>query len=218
MAIVKKAVEMMLRYKSSLIFCIILWMEIVACGVGGGMVYAQPAKPPAGDEPLNITASRLEADHEKRVITFSGQVVARQGEVILYADDLKIYYEAKKEPKKEAGANVGNTGAKETQSPLESVGIDKITQIEALGQVRLVQNDKVISGTKATYYKPQEKIVLLGNPQLWRGESSLKGEKITFYLKENRAVVEGAPKKRVQATIFPTAKSQGFLKNNRPEQ
>lgn len=204
--------EISTRRQYGIILFIILCGGIIS-SLSGALVYAQAIKPPAGDEPLNITASRLEADHEKQVITFSGQVVARQRDMILYADALKIFYEAKKETKKEGGTPPGKSGGQETQSPLGAVGIDKVTQIEALGHVRLVQDDKVASGAKATYYKPQEKVVLTGNPQLWRGESSLKGEQITFFLKENRAVVEGAPKKRVEATIYPSARTHGTAKN-----
>lgn len=209
--------EIITRRQYGKFLSIILCLGIISAGLSGAVVYAQALKPPAGDEPLNITASRLEADHEKQVITFSGQVVARQKDMILYADTLKILYEAKKEARKEGGTPSGKSGGQEPQSPLGAVGIDKITQIEALGHVRLVQDDKVASGAKATYYKPQEKVVLSGNPQLWRGESSLKGELITFFLKENRAVVEGAPKKRVEATIYPAAtKGPGPVKTVKP--
>ena len=91
---------------------------------------------------------------------------------------------------------------------MDAVGIEKITRIEALGKVRIVEGDRVATGDKAIYYTQEDKIVLLGNPQLWQGENSLKGQEIIFFHKENRAVVEGEINKRVEAVIYPSPKTQ----------
>jgi lipopolysaccharide export system protein LptA len=190
-------------------------------------------KPPgasksAGDEelPLNITADRLEADQNQQVITFINKVVARYKDMILYSDLLKIFYETKKEPpgSKRAGAKSpencqdssptaapakSKTGQPGTGgSPMDAVGIEKITRIEALGKVRIVEGDRVATGDKAIYYTQEDKIVLLGNPQLWQGENSVKGREIIFYHQENRAVVEGEINKRVEAVLYPSQKTQ----------
>jgi len=197
--------------------------------------YSQTGSKSAGKEelPLNITAERLEVDQNQQVISFINKVVARQKDMILYADILKIFYQAKTEPaggKEKIGTKScppgqesppgpesagepktskpkdGQKGAE--TSPLGAAGIEKITRIEAQGKVRMVQGDRVATGDKAIYYTQDEKIVLMGNPQLWRGENSLKGYEIVFYLKENRAIVEGDPKKRVEAIIYPSQKVQ----------
>jgi signal transduction histidine kinase len=55
---------------------------------------AEPKKKDqAGEIPLHITAARLEADQQERLITFSGQVKAVYGDAILYADQLQVYYQ-----------------------------------------------------------------------------------------------------------------------------
>jgi lipopolysaccharide export system protein LptA len=190
-----------------------IFLSLMIClGLAPGWPLQLPVKaqtpPPKEDYPLNITAARLEADHPQQLITFSGQVVARHRDMILYADVLKIFYQTQKPPPTPGDkGQVEKTAAPEAESPLAAVGIEKISKIVAQGHVRLVQQDKVASGDKAIYYKDQEKIVLLGHPQLWRGENSLTGERITFYLKDNRAVIVGAPKRRVEAIIYPAAKS-----------
>ncbi len=171
--------------------------------------------------PLNITADRLEVEQNQRVITFLQNVVARYKDMILYTDVLKIFYEAKSQPgagpEGATGATPGRGSAATPPqegpktggtSPLGAVGIEKISRIEALGKVRLVQGDRVATGDKAVYYAPEEKLVLMGNPQLWRGDNSLRGHEIVFYLKENRAVVTGEAKKRVEAVIHPSQKVQ----------
>lgn len=147
----------------------------------------------AEDLPLTITAGRLEVDHTRQEIAFRDQVVARYKDLILYADLVKIFYQAK--------AAAPEKGKPE--SPLETVGIERINLIEALGQVRLVQEDRVATGDQAVYYPQDEKIVLRGNPQLWRGQNSIRGQEITFFIKENRAVVSGQAAKRVEAVLYP---------------
>jgi lipopolysaccharide export system protein LptA len=176
--------------------------------------------------PLNITADRLEAEQNQQIITFINNVVARYKDMILYADILKIFYQAKQEtvgakdksgskdsPAKQEPSGVkdksgSNASPKGPESPLGGVGIEKIIRIEAIGKVRIIQEDRVATGDKAIYYTQEDKIVLLGNPQLWRGDNSLKGQEIVLYLKENRAVVESDPKKRVEAVIYPSSKPQ----------
>lgn len=197
--------------------------------------YSQTGSKSAGKEelPLNITAERLEVDQNQQVISFINKVVARQKDMILYADILKIFYQAKTEPAggkekigtkscppgQESPPGPESAGEPKTSkpkdgqkgaeiSPLGAPGIEKITRIEAQGKVRMVQGDRVATGDKAIYYTQDDKIVLMGNPQLWRGENSLKGHEIVVYLKENRALVEGDPKKRVEAVIYPSQKVQ----------
>jgi len=161
-----------------------------------GLSQTGPEKKKDQEIPLHITALRLEADQEKRLITFSGQVKAQYGDSILYAEQLRVYYEAS-EPKTAAAP-----GQPVDKSPLADLGGEKINRIEAEGQVRFVQEDKVAVGQKAIYYRDQEKVVLLGNPQVWRGENNLKGETITLFLKDNRVVVESSPHKRVEAHLY----------------
>jgi lipopolysaccharide export system protein LptA len=156
-----------------------------------------PEKKADQETPLHITALRLEADQTKRLITFSGQVRAQYGDSILYTEQLRVYYQP---PEAKAAPPAGAKPAE--SSPLADLGGEKIDRIEAEGQVRFVQEDKVAAGQKAIYYRDQDKVVLLGNPQVWRGENNLKGETITLYLKDNRVVVESAPQKRVEAHLY----------------
>lgn len=172
---------------------ILFWL-VLSTG-GPGFCQTAPEKKKDQEIPLHITALRLEADQEKRLITFSGQVKASYGDSTLYAEQLRVYYKPP-EPKASTGKQPAD------QSPLADLGGEKIDRIEAEGQVRFVQEDKVAAGEKAIYYRDQEKVVLLGNPQVWRGENNLKGESITLYLKDNRVVVESSPQKRVEAHLY----------------
>ena len=184
----------------------------------GALAFGQGAPDQKKDQeiPLHITSLRLEADQAKRLITFSGQVKAQYGDAILYTEQLRVYYQS---PEPKTAADAEKSGA---QSPLTDLGGEKIDRIEAEGQVRFVQEDKVATGQKAIYYRDQDKVVLLENPQVWRGENNLKGERITLYLKDNRVVVESSPQQRVEAHLYQSPgegpKVGGLLPGGRPAQ
>jgi lipopolysaccharide export system protein LptA len=173
----------------------VFWLVFFLGSVSPGRT--APEKKADQEIPLHITALRLEADQDKRLITFSGDVKAQYGDSILYTEQLRVYYQPL-----ESKAPPGVAKPEEHKSPLGDLGGEKIDRIEAEGQVRFVQEDKVAAGQKAIFYRDQEKVVLLGNPQVWRGENNLKGETITLYLKDNRVVVESAPQKRVEAHLY----------------
>jgi lipopolysaccharide export system protein LptA len=171
-----------------------------------------PAKP-GGEFPLHIISQKLEADQTAGVIIFSGQVKATYGENILYADQLRVFFQKKPEAAKgkAPAAAAPQAGAKETagQNPLGELGGDKIDRIVAQGSVRFVQADRVATGQTATYYKDREEVVLVGNPQLWQAENNLKGERIIFNLKDNKMRVESSPQKRVEAHLYPSGQGAG---------
>ena len=155
--------------------------------------------------PLHITAARLEADQKDRVITFSGQVKATYGDSILYAEQLRVYYEQPAPGSKTAAA--APAPEKKDSSPLGDLGGEKINRIVASGGVRFVQEDKVATGREATYYRARDEVVLVGNPQLWSAENTLKGERIIFNLATNKVLVESSAQKRVEAHLYPSGQS-----------
>jgi len=161
-----------------------------------------PPKKKAKEEeiPLHITAARLDADQEKRLIIFRGQVKAVYGDSIMYADELYVYYKPTQE--KKPGAETPARKEPADTSPLSDLGGEKLDRIVAKGKVKFVQEDKVATCQEAIFYQDKDEVVLLGNPQVWRGENSLKGEKITLYLKTKQVLVESSPKQRVEAHLY----------------
>jgi lipopolysaccharide export system protein LptA len=191
------------------VFSLVLILGLAGPGVARG---AQGKKGQQQEFPLHITAARLEADQNERVVIFSGQVKATYGDSILYADQLRVYYE-----QPPAGTKTPAPAAQEKKdtSPLGDLGGGKINRIVARGGVRLVQEDKVATGQEATYFRAKDEIVLVGNPQLWRAENTLKGERIIFNLRTNKVLVESSPKKRVEANLYPSGQSSpGAAKTN----
>jgi len=130
--------------------------------------------------PVNINADTLEYDNKRNMVAFKGHVVARQGDMVIFADAMNVTYEQK----------------------------GKLKQIEAQGGVKIIQADRIATGDTITYYNEEQKIVLNGNPRVWQGDNVINGEKITVFIKEERSIVEGSPANRVSATIVPKKKGQ----------
>jgi lipopolysaccharide export system protein LptA len=82
----------------------------------------------------------------------------------------------------------------------------KLRQLTAVGNVKVIQGERIATGQKIVFYNDEQKIVATGGPRVWQGDNVIVGTKITVYLKEDRSVVEGTPQDRVSATIFPKEK------------
>lgn len=126
--------------------------------------------------PIHISSQRLEADYKGHLITFIGEVVAKQKEYILYSDRLLLFL---------------------------SEGGDEIEKIVAQGNVRMVQDKRVATCQEATYYNRERKVILLGDPVLREGDNWVKGWRIIYYIDEQKSVAEGKGEERVTVTIFP---------------
>lgn len=117
-------------------------------------------------QPIIITSKTLINDSKAKTATFEGDVVAKRGEVTLYAGKMIVYYEDEQK-----GGN--------------------IKMIEAIGNVKLVKGDRVITSHKATYYpEPEERVIFTGEPRATEGKNLVTGEKITYFMKDDRSLVE----------------------------
>ena len=104
------------------------------------------AAPAASREPLKIKSDTLRADNEKKTATFEGKVVARQGDLTLYADRLVISYSGE---------------ARE------------LSRVEAFGNVRILQGTRQASGAHAVYEPKVARILLDGSPRVVQGSDEI---------------------------------------------
>lgn len=130
------------------------------------------------DLPIYIQSDAMEAYQKENLIIFKGNVTVKRGEMVIYADLMRINY-------------------KQGQ-----IGRD-IERIEAEGNVRVMQGEKEAIGEKAIFYKDTESIVLLGNPQVKDGKTIIKGGKITADLKQDKTIIESDEKEQIEAVIYP---------------
>jgi len=140
----------------------------------------------AQTKPLYIQSDSMEVDQNERVITFKGHVNAKQEDIRLQAELMRVYY-------------INNNDTPDSGKEMKK----SIEHIEAEGHVVITQENRKAIGEKAIFYKiPEEKIILTGDPELLEGKNVIKGERVIIYLKENKMVVLGG-KQPVRATIYP---------------
>jgi lipopolysaccharide export system protein LptA len=131
-----------------------------------------------------IKSNRLEVDNKKRVVTFTGHVDARRGDLIINCEKMFVYYSGTM-----------------TDDPSQK-GDLKIEKIVAVGEVRITRpSGGLAMAEEAVYYQQDEKVILTGNPTVKQGEDVVEGSTITLYLREDRSVVEGSDGKQVRAVI-----------------
>ena len=129
-------------------------------------------------QPLRITSQQLEADNKNQVIIFTGNIIARQGDLVIHADVARVFYERREE---------GN----------------EVREIVATGNVKVHQGDRIATGQKAQYLNAEQKIILTGQPRVWQGKDMVSGEKITVLLEEDKSLVESGPDRRVEVILYP---------------
>ncbi|WP_432821093.1 lipopolysaccharide transport periplasmic protein LptA [Trichloromonas sp.] len=156
----------------------IVLLLVLSCA---GMVSVQAEEKSApgrysSDQPIEIASDRLEGNDQAGNAKFSGNVVAKQGDVTIYAEELHIYYQS------------------------GSRGIDKVI---ALNGVRIVQGERIATGDKAVFFNQQGKVVLSGGPKVHQGKDFIQGDEITVFLNEERSVVTGKEGGRVNAVFHP---------------
>ena len=142
------------------------------------------------DQPIQIVSDRLDAYNEKRMVVFSGNAVATQGERTIRSDVLTLYYKEDKKP------SVRTTT--ETEGPA-----GELERVEAKGHVTISEGDRIVTGEEGIYEQDAQKITMTGNAVLREGANIIRGDKVVVFLNENRGVVEGTANKRVTATIYP---------------
>lgn len=128
--------------------------------------------------PITIKSNQMVADNKGKTAVFSGNVVAKQGDVTIYSDKMTINY--------------GDEGA--------------VEKIEADGNVRIVQENRIARSSHAVYDRGQGHITLTGSPKVMQDSDSISGKIIIYYVDEDKSVVLGDADSRVNAVIHPPEK------------
>jgi lipopolysaccharide export system protein LptA len=129
--------------------------------------------------PIDITSDTAEGNQKENMVTFKGNVVAKQEDTTLLASTVVIYYHP------------------DTQ---------KLREMVATGSVKVVQLNRRATSQKATFYQDGNRIVLEGDVVVFDGENVVRGDRITYYIDEERSIVEGGKGGRVSTHITPTKK------------
>jgi lipopolysaccharide export system protein LptA len=132
-------------------------------------------------QPIQIKSDSLLTDSVARNATFTGKVTARQGDVTIYADKLVVTYSDK---------------------------ANEVERVEAFGNVRISQGDRMAHAGHASYDSKGGKIVLDTDPKVFQGNDVVTGKIITYFVDEQRSEVTGGPEGRVEAVIHPREKGK----------
>jgi lipopolysaccharide transport protein LptA len=127
-------------------------------------------------EPVDITSDRVETYSKENLIIFKGNVIARQKDIVIYADSI------------EAMVMEGGKG---------------IEQVLAIGNVKIQQGLRVASCQRAVFHNLDRKMILTGDPKVSEGDNMVSGEEIIFDLTQNRVEVKGGTGGRGKAKIYP---------------
>jgi len=127
-------------------------------------------------QPIDITSDKVEAYWKENLIIFRGNVIARQKDIVIYADSL------------------------EAVTIEEGKGIERVT---AGGNVKIQQGLRVANCQKAIFYNIDQKVVLTGDPKVSEGENIVSGDEIIVDIDKNRVEVKGGSSGRGKATIQP---------------
>lgn len=164
---------------------IMVLIQLVALLLTASPLLAEPpatevARKDRSNLPITIKASQLATDNRTRKAVFSGKVVAKQGDVTIFSDKLTVYYDDKANSKNE------------------------VNKIEADGNVRIVQLNRVGVAAHAVYDNKEGKITLSGgNPRVTQGNDSTTGKIITYLIDDERSIITGDAGAPVVTIIHP---------------
>ena len=169
-------------------------MVLAICWASSGLAETGTAT----SVPIQIEADRMETSQEESVVIFSGHVKANQGVLTINADEMTVsYIRAETDPAATDPENVQGLP-------------QKIAQIMAAGNVKIVQGDWIAAGDAMDFNAEKRIVILSGNAKAWQNQNMVTGEKIILYLDEGRSVVErsSAEGERVKAFIYPSAQEE----------
>ncbi len=144
---------------------------------------------------FHVTSDTMISERKAGFVEFSGHARANDGDSVIKADSIKIFFYTQQEREKRK---------KEKKQR-------NIKKIVASGNVRYSTGNKKAFSDKAVYTTDNEIIVLTGkSPTVKMGNSFVTGKKITLFKKDSRVIVESGKKKRVEALF----NSEDRTKNN----
>jgi lipopolysaccharide export system protein LptA len=143
--------------------------------------------------PIEITADTLEVLRNEQIATFTGNVDAVQGDMVLSADLLRVHY--------------GDDGV---DAP-GLAGANSIRRIEAEGNVFLSSPRETAEGDAGVYDVASNQVTLEGEVVLTRAENVVRGQRLEIDLVSGRSRVlaavasteGGTAPQRVRALFTP---------------
>ena len=123
---------------------------------------------------INVTSERLEIDREKRTSTFYGSVYFYNNDMEVWADKVIISFDDND---------------------------DKIKEIFAENNVKIIRNDLIVTGTKGFYNPLSENIKMIDNVEIIENGNIITCEELDLDIKNSISIMKSSSSKRVEALI-----------------
>ena len=133
------------------------------------------------EHPIQIEADRLEVRDPEKLAVYRGNVRVRQGETVLEAAELRVFYTG-------SPTGAGTPGS-------------SVSRLEAGPNVVVRSNDQTASGDAAVLDMGKDLITLTGNVVLTQGGNVVRGNRLVVDLQTKQGRMEGG---RVQTLITPS--------------
>ncbi len=146
--------------------------------ISSPVVAAKEKSLAAPDVPIEVTSQQMEADQQMGQILFNGKVVGKRGAMTIYADQLTLFF-------------------------VEIGGTRKIDRLEAEGNVRVVDGDRVATSQRLKYVQATEVMTLNGKAEVHQGRNLVAGDEIVLFIREDRSLVTSGKDGRVKAVFLP---------------
>jgi lipopolysaccharide export system protein LptA len=144
--------------------------------------------------PTTITSNKMTVRNQVNQAIFEGTVVLTRGPLTVQSDKMIVFFQGKGN-----GTGKGNGGQQaESTGAVSSPSNRSLEKVEAIGHVKITQDNSHATCQKAVYFSTEEKIILTGEPVAWEKGTRVSGKLITIYLAEERSVVEGDSHVRIE--------------------
>ncbi len=130
-------------------------------------------------QPIEVKSQQLDIDDAQKTALFRRDVIARQGEAVLQAPELDVFYEGKADimggPAKKPESADPNAEAGSTPAAPAADAQTRLKLIKARGGVQMTNKDDTATGETLDYDATTERAVLKGNVVL----TSLNDRRVT---------------------------------------
>jgi lipopolysaccharide export system protein LptA len=123
------------------------------------------------NEPVAVEADTLEVQQDKNQAIFSGNVIAKQGDILIKADRMIVFYRT----------------ADDTKD-----GQQRVSKIETEGNVLLTTPNETARGKNGVYLADERMLKLTGDVVLTQDKNVLRGEVLEYDMANGRSRLLGA--------------------------
>jgi len=154
-------------------------------------------------EPVEITADSLEVLQAENKAIFTGDVLAKQGDMNIRSDKMTVHYK----PAKQA------PGAEGLKNQASASAASKISKVEVDDNVFIATPHETAKGDHGVYDVDAGVVTLLGDVTLTSMKNIVKGHKLVYNLKTGQSkmisadgAASGGKKQRVRGVFVPNGK------------